>query len=241
MTDNKGRKMLVIGAHSADFVWRCAGATAVFTQGGGTATVVALSYGERGESGELWKQPGQTEANVKRIRHEEAAAAAAIVGAEFIAMDLGDYPLEIDPAAEAKIVELIRTMAPDVLVTHADRDPFNPDHGMASAAVQRARMLSTGSGVESAFAIVKPSELYLFEPHQTEMCGFVPNTYVDISAVFPLKLKAMETMKAQQYLRQHYAERAEHRANHARRITGRKDINHAEAFQRVFPQVTDSL
>ena len=31
-------------------------------------------------------------------------------------------------------------------------------------------------------------------------------------------------MKAQQYLRQHYAERAEHRANQARRITGRKDI-----------------
>jgi 4-oxalomesaconate hydratase len=238
---NKGRKLLVIGAHSADFVWRCAGATAEFTRRGGNATVVALSYGERGESGELWKQAGQTEANVKRIRHEEAATAAAIVGADFIAMDLGDYPLEIGPAAMTQLVELIRKMAPDVIVTHADRDPFNPDHGAASAAVQRARMLSTGSGVASAFDIVKPSDLFLFEPHQTEMCGFVPTTYVDISEVFPLKMRAMEAMKAQQYLRQHYAERAEHRANQARRITGSKDIRHAEAFQRVYPQVIDSL
>jgi 4-oxalomesaconate hydratase len=238
---NEGRKMLVIGAHSADFVWRCAGAAAVFTRSGGTATVVALSYGERGESGELWKQAGQTEANVKRIRHEEAAAAAAIVGAEFVAMDLGDYPLEVGPAAMERLVAMIREMAPDVIVTHTDRDPFNPDHGVASAAAQRARMLSTGSGVESAFAIVKPSDLFLFEPHQTEMCGFVPTTYVDITGVFPLKMKAMEAMKAQQYLRQHYAERAEHRANQARRITGRKDILHAEAFQRVYPQVARTL
>jgi 4-oxalomesaconate hydratase len=54
-----GRKLLVIGAHSADFVWRAAGAIAVTTRNGGSARVVALSYGERGESGELWKTPGR--------------------------------------------------------------------------------------------------------------------------------------------------------------------------------------
>ena len=55
------RTMLVIGAHSADFVWRAAGAIAVLTAQGGKAVVVALSYGERGESGELWKDPAQTD------------------------------------------------------------------------------------------------------------------------------------------------------------------------------------
>ncbi len=236
-----GRRMLVVGAHSADFVWRCAGAVAAFTKAGGEATVVALSYGERGESGELWKAPGQTEENVKKIRHAEAEKAAGVIGARFLAFDLGDYPLEIGPAEITRIVELIREVKPHVMITHSDRDPFNPDHGVASAAVQRARMLSTGSGVASAFDIVTPPELYLFEPHQTEMCGFVPNTYLDITEVFPLKLQAMEAMKAQQYLQQHYAERAEHRANHARRMTGRKDIKHAEAFQRVYPQVVAGL
>ena len=63
------RRLMVIGAHSADFVWRAGGACAVTTTNGGTARVIALSYGERGESGELWKEEGQTIENVKKVRH----------------------------------------------------------------------------------------------------------------------------------------------------------------------------
>jgi hypothetical protein len=65
------RKLLVIGAHSADFVWRAAGTIALVTSQGGSAEVVALSYGERGESGVLWKEPNQTVENVKRIMPPE--------------------------------------------------------------------------------------------------------------------------------------------------------------------------
>ena len=39
---------MVVGAHSADFVWRSGGAVAVTTSQGGSALVLALSYGERG-------------------------------------------------------------------------------------------------------------------------------------------------------------------------------------------------
>ena len=53
------RRLLVIGAHSADFVWRAGGAVAVTTANGGTTQVLALSYGEHGESGELWKEQGR--------------------------------------------------------------------------------------------------------------------------------------------------------------------------------------
>lgn len=42
------RKLLVISAHAADFVWRAAGAIALMTAAGGEAPVLALSYGERG-------------------------------------------------------------------------------------------------------------------------------------------------------------------------------------------------
>jgi len=55
------KRLLAIGAHSADFVWRAAGTIAVATSQGGSATVLALSYGERGESGALWKGPHQPE------------------------------------------------------------------------------------------------------------------------------------------------------------------------------------
>src|SRR3954447_4367495 len=93
------RRLQVVGAHSADFVWRAGGAIAACTAAGGTAEVIALSYGERGESGELWKQEGQTIENVKEIRHGEAERAAGHLGATFKCLDLGDYPLQIDGEA----------------------------------------------------------------------------------------------------------------------------------------------
>jgi 4-oxalomesaconate hydratase len=234
-------RMLVIGAHSADFVWRAGGAIAVTTSGGGVARVVALSYGERGESGELWKEPGQTEERVKAIRHGEAERAAAALGADFVALDLGDYPLDIDKPALMRIAEVIREFKPDVLLTHTDKDPFNPDHAEAFFAVERARALAAGAGVVSAFEIVDPPALYLFEPHQPELCNFMPTTFVDITPVIDRKQAAMAEMKAQAYLQTYYGQRAEQRANHARRSSGNAAIRFAEAFQRVTPQVVDAL
>jgi 4-oxalomesaconate hydratase len=235
------RRMLVIGAHSADFVWRAGGALAVTTSSGGVGRVIALSYGEKGESGELWKEEGQTIDNVKKIRHGEAERAAGHLGADFRALDMGDYPLEIGADELLAIADEIREFAPDVLITHTDTDPFNPDHPVACAAVGRARSLAAGAGVQSAFTTVAPPELFLFEPHQPELCNFTPTTFVDITAVMERKRAAMAEMKAQKYLHTYYAERADHRGNHARRSSGNQDIRQAEAFQRVTPQVVSSL
>jgi 4-oxalomesaconate hydratase len=233
--------MMVIGAHAADFVWRAGGALALSSEGGGAAAVLALSYGERGESGELWKEEGQTIERVKAVRAAEASRAAAALGAEFQCLDLGDYPLEIDGDALGLIADRIREFAPDVLVTHTDTDPFNPDHPVASAAVMRARGLAAGAGVRSAFMTVRPPELFLFEPHQPELCNFIPTTFVDITSTNERKLAAMAEMKAQRYLQSYYAERADHRGNHARRSSGNDAIRQAEAFQRVTPQVVSAL
>jgi 4-oxalomesaconate hydratase len=234
-------KIQVIGAHSADFVWRAGGAVAKAVEDGGSAEVIALSYGERGESGELWKEEGQTVENVKEIRHAEAEAAATALGASFRCLDLGDYPLQIDYDALMRIADVIREFAPDVLITHTDKDPFNPDHPIAHAAVDRARGLAAGAGVSSAFDTVKPPALFLFEPHQPELCNFTPTTFVDITAVIEQKKAAMAEMKAQAPLQTYYGERAGHRGNHARRSSGNQDIRFAEAFQRVTPQVVSAL
>jgi 4-oxalomesaconate hydratase len=235
------RRLLVVGAHSADFVWRAGGAIAVATRAGGVAQVVALSYGERGESGELWKVEGQTVENVKRARHGEAEQAAKALGAEFVALDFGDYPLEIGEERLGRVVDTIRAFAPDVIVTHTDADPFNPDHPVAHHAVVRARTLAAGAGVQSGFPTISPPALFLFEPHQPELCNFMPTTFVDITAVVDAKREAMAAMASQVYLQTYYDERAGHRGNHARRASGRSEIRFAEAFQRVLPQVVDVL
>lgn len=235
------RRLLVVSAHAADFVWRAGGAIATVTTRGGSALVVALSYGERGESGELWREPGQTIERVKAIRHEEASRAAEILGARFQSLDLGDYPLEVDRNALEQLAEIFREFEPDCVLTHAERDPLNPDHAVAFQATERARQLAAGAGVASAFRTVAPPRVFAFEPHQPELCGFVPDTFLDITPVYELKQKAMEAMASQKYLQEYYGAMALRRANHARRLSGNSRIRYAEAFQRILPIVVEAL
>ena len=95
--------------------------------------------------------------------------------------------------------------------------------------------------MSSAFPTIKPPQLFLFEPHQPELCNFTPTVHVDITAVWDSKLAAMAEMRAQQYLQIYYAQRGEQRGNHARRASGDADVIYGESFQRVIPQVVDQL
>ncbi|HEY4028158.1 MAG TPA: PIG-L deacetylase family protein [Candidatus Dormibacteraeota bacterium] len=234
--------LLVVGAHAADFVWRAAGAVALHTSAGWRATIVALSYGERGESGDLWRQPGQTVENVRAVRHDECSRAAEAIGADLVPFDLGDYPLEVPPAAIERLVDVLREVRPDVLITHTPVDPFNPDHPVAFATADRARKLAMGAaGVASAFATIPPPRVYLFEPHHPEQCGFRPDTFVDYTAVADRKEAAMAAMAAQSYLRDHYRQRGEQRAVQSRYFGAGPDTRLVEAFQLTTPRLTREL
>jgi hypothetical protein len=56
MTTGVGRRRLLeVFAHAANLVWRAGGLIAKHAAAGWEATVGALSHGERGEEGELWR------------------------------------------------------------------------------------------------------------------------------------------------------------------------------------------
>ncbi|OYU65952.1 MAG: PIG-L domain-containing protein [Cytophagaceae bacterium BCCC1] len=235
-------KLLVISAHSADFVWRSGGTIAKSVEQGAETLVVCLSFGERGESGELWKEnPKRSEESVKIIRKAQAQQAADIFGTPIQFLDWGDYPMLISDERVAILTKIIGDFEPTVILTHTAKDPFNPDHPLAYQATERARLLSCGAGVASAFKNIDPPMWYSFEPHQPEICDFKPDTFLDISTVFDKKIAAMNCMGAQKYLVDYYAELASRRANHARRISGKKDVKYAEAFQSHVPRITNSI
>ena len=239
---NRSRSMVVVSAHAADFVWRAGGAIALHTEAGGSAVVISLSYGENGESGDLWRVPDQTVEAVKEHRHLEASAAANALGAEFVPLDLGDYPLEVSQEALSKLVSLYVDHQPDVLLVHAPEDPFNPDHPVASAVAQKARLLAMGAGgVPASFETIPPPVTYAFEPHQPDLCSFKPDTFVDVTSIWPTKKSAMEKMAAQSYLQDHYQRRAEQRAFQARYVGFGSDVTHVEAFQRLVPERRERL
>jgi 4-oxalomesaconate hydratase len=95
--------------------------------------------------------------------------------------------------------------------------------------------------VSSAFPTIRPPQLFLFEPHQPELCHFTPTVHVDITAVWERKVAAMAEIQAQRYLQAYYAQRGEQRGAHARRASGDATVRYAESFERVIPQVVDEL
>ncbi|HET9894044.1 MAG TPA: PIG-L deacetylase family protein [Streptosporangiaceae bacterium] len=244
MTGDGGRepqRLLVVSAHAADFVWRAAGYIALTTAAGGTAQVVCLSFGERGESPGAWKQPGMTLRRVKEIRKDEAEAAAGELGASVRFFDKGDYPLPASEQTLLELAEVMRELQPDVILTHSITDPYNYDHPVAANLTIQARAVAQAPGRESAHPPLGAPPVFRFEPHQPEMCEFRPDVLVDVTAVFDRKQAAMAQMRSQDHMARYYVGLAERRAVQAVRNGGPASIKQAEAYQRVFPQVSGVL
>ena len=231
---------LVVSAHSADFVWRAGGAIALYAKRGWTMTIVCLSFGERGESAKLWRQPGMTMERVKQDRRREAEQAAEILGANIRFLDLGDYPLRVSDEALFQLADIYRELRPEFVLTHSQRDPYNFDHPLATHVAQEARVIAQAHGHHPETAVLGAPPVFLFEPHQPEQCEWKPQVLLDISEVWEQKRQAFELMAAQEHLWEYYTRVALQRGAQASRNSDRK-IRYAEAYQRVFPQVTEEL
>lgn len=239
----QGKRLLVVSAHAADYVWRSGGTVASYVKKGAQVCVIVLTFGVRGESNDLWKQPGATAESVKEIRKDETLAAAKILGVKNIELwDLDDYPIVVDRSLEECMVRKIREFSPDYIITHDKFDVLNPDHDVVSNLVFRCSVMSNSSGVRvEGTKVTKQMQIFGFEPHQTELSHFVPGQFIDITEVYELKIAAMKCFKAQSHLIEYYTQRAFMRGNHARRLSGCQEFKYAESFARMFPVVSKEL
>jgi 4-oxalomesaconate hydratase len=231
--------LLAVSAHAADFVWRAGGCLALAAQRG-EAHVICLSYGERGESARLWQQ-GKSLDEVKAVRRAEAQAAAGILGVGITFLDAGDYPLGVTDDLLDTLVQEMRRLQPSVVLTHSAADPYNMDHPRAAELTLQARVLAQAHGYPSQHPVLAAPPVFRFEPHQPEICGFSPDVLLDITGAFDRKRAAMECMAAQEHLWHYYSELAQRRGTQAVRNGGPSKIRYAEAYQRVYPQVTEVL
>ena len=233
--------VLVFSAHAADFVWRAGGAIALYASRGCRVRILCLSFGERGESQGAWKQPGMTIERVKEIRRAESERAAGLLGAEVRFFDAGDYPLRGSDALVEELVKEYRTCRPSIVLTHSYDDPYNPDHPIANQLSLNARVFAQAEGYPLPGPALGAPPVFMFEPHQPEMCHFMPDVLLDVTSAWDSKRAAMGSMEAQQHLVDYYSDLSRRRGTQAVRNSGRKGIVHAEAFQRVFPQVASDL
>jgi len=249
-TGTETRTMLVVSAHAGDFVWRAGGAIASHVLRGGSAHVVCLSYGERGESASQWLE-GKPLDEIKAIRAAEAQAAADALGASIEFLDLGDYPLRESDEAITALVRVMRRTQPDVVLTHPLADPYNGDHPAAARMALEARVQAQAIGVPldgrvpTKDEIIGAPPVFFFEPHQPEVSGFKPEVLLDITPGWERKRAAMETLPAQKHMWSYYTDLAVRRGVQLKRNAGPNlglpvEVK-AEAYMRYYPQVTDTL
>jgi len=236
---DKNTNLLVISAHAGDFIWRGGGTIAKYIDEGANVTLIILSFGARGESNDLWKQENQTLENVKTIRNDEIKQACTHLGIEnYEIWDFQDYHMKITEERMTKLVHKIREVKPEIILSHAPKDRFNPDHETVSDYVFEASVLATSKGVqEEGYPNIIQPKLFGFEPHQSEISQFNPDVIIDITTSYEKKKRAMNCFKAQQHLIKYYEAKALMRGNHARRISGNQSYQQAEAFMRFYPYV----
>ncbi|MGH3610476.1 MAG: PIG-L deacetylase family protein [Pseudonocardiaceae bacterium] len=236
--------MLVVSAHAADFVWRAGGAIALAADRAEKVHVVCLTYGERGESAAAWRA-GKTLDEIKALRQSEAEAAAAALGATIEFLDSGDYPLRASAELLDSLVHVYRRTNPTLVLTHPRSDPYNYDHPVAAHLAIEARINAQAAGYPADGEPLGAPPVFFFEPHQPEQCDFKPDVLLDITNVFERKRAAMECMIAQSHMWDYYTDLARRRgvqlARNAGPNMGFPTTVLAEAYARLYPQVTDTL
>jgi len=240
----KDKRLLVVSAHAADFVWRGGGTIAKYLKAGAEVKLIILSVGVRGESNDLWKIDGNTYDSIKERRIGEVETALGHIGFKGLGQDVEfwdweDYHMDFGKERMAKMVRTIRDFAPTDILSHGPGDAFNPDHENVSRFVFESNVLAISAGVRlEGTNSVKQARIFGFEPHQTEVSGFEPHIIIDITDTYEQKEKAMEVFLAQPHLIQYYKDRAQMRGNHARRCSGNQQYRQAESFTRRFPCVS---
>ncbi len=232
----KNKRMLVVAAHPGDVLWRCSGAVAKHVKLGGTVDVIVLTYGTGGEANELFKA-GMNAQEARALRKKDLTRAAGILGVTNLEFwDMQDYRFEITQDKIYKLAKYMRLNPPDLILTHHKTDFFNPDHGAVLSLVNISLEVATGHGIviPEAETAIGRAPIFCFEPHASEINGFNPNLFVDITDVMDLKIAAMATFELKKDLAASYVDRAKYRAVNAGSF-GRKGCRYAEAYQAVYP------
>ncbi len=127
-------RVLIIAAHPDDIEFTCAATVAKWTDGGSQAYLVLATSGDKGT-----KDRSLSPHRLAEIREAESLASAEVLDiSDVIFLRKLDGEVEADLAFRNQLSALIRSFAPDVLLTHDPwrRYQIHPDHrAVGTAAV----------------------------------------------------------------------------------------------------------
>lgn len=201
-------RILGIGAHAADVFGRAGGTLARYIQMGHKASVVALAYGERGEAQDLWGKKGISLDEVKKIKAEEARAAAEVLKVDLRLLDFDDNPIIMDRERLYTLVDIIREVKPQIVLTHWIDDWGNWDHATTAEWTVKAVWSASRLGVQTKHPAHKVKEVYMFMPSglTDDMVQFRPDILIDISDTMEIKKDVIRCFKSQTEIMAYYTD-----------------------------------
>lgn len=177
-------QVLAIGAHPDDVEFGAAGTLAAWAARGARVTVFVVTDGSKG----TWDPAVPRDALVETRRAEQHAAAGVLGIAEIRFGDHPDGELEYSMALRAEMCGLVRTVRPDVVLTHDpwQRYQLHPDHRVAGLAVVDGVVAARDHLFfpEQEMEPHRPGALLLWSADE-------PNHWEDVSGTLALKVEAL--------------------------------------------------
>lgn len=180
--------ILAIGAHPDDVETMCAGTLAKYAAQGHKIFIATATSGNIGSARHSMEE-------IARIRKQEAANSAAIIGAEYICLDYDDEMFYETKEVRLAFINLVRHCKADVILTHNPED-YNPDHELTSKIVNDIAVMIPIAHLkteEEPYDVI-PS-IWYWEP--VNGMNFQPTDYVDITDYFETKMKMLSCMESQ--------------------------------------------
>jgi len=188
--------ILAIGCHPDDLEIACGGTLAKYAQQGHKVFMCNLANGNMGHK---IIQPNE----LRDIRRKEAQKAAAIIGAESLTLDIGDFLVNNwNEDDEDKLIDIIRYTKPDVIITHNTQD-YMRDHIQASEFAFNASFVATAPHRKTKLSVFDTIVPIIY---MDTLAGvdFMPTEYVDISKTIDIKLEAIACHESQiKWMRDH--------------------------------------
>ncbi len=217
-------RVLAVGAHPDDLEILCGGTLAKYAAHGHHVTMAVATNGEVG-SMTLPKE------EIASVRKAEAAASAAVIGADFVWMGYPDEFLFSREETRLAFLNLMRRARPDVVIAHAPTD-YHPDHRTAGEICWDIRVMTTVPNIKTEYPVCATiPEIYYMDT--VAGISFEPEQYVDISESFELKRKMLACHQSQGgWLEAQYGMTYIEFMEHVSRFRGLQcGVRYAECFQ----------
>lgn len=188
-------KVLAISAHPDDIELFCAGTLAKFKKKGHSIAMAILCNGNKGHF-----EIGPEE--LEQIRRKEAEESAKILDAQLFIGLFPDLELHVNQQAVEKVMDVIRQVDPDIIITHSP-DDYMMDHVNAGKLAIDASFCATLPNYKTK--IDKITKLVpVFFMDTASGVNFQPTEYVDITEDMSIKEKMLLCHQSQyKWLKEH--------------------------------------